>query len=80
MRKSILLYHHTLLTESAHEPCGILRLVRDVFHISGLLRFDTLTHLVEIVLNQDARLAHSLIRPLRELLTPLHIVVSLGET
>ncbi len=55
-------------------------MVRDVFHISGLLRFDALTHVVEIVLNQDARLARSLIRPLRELLTPLHIVVSLGET
>ena len=59
---------------------GILRMVRDVFHISGLLRFDAFTHVVEIVLNQDARLARSLIRPLRELLTPLHIVVSLGET
>jgi hypothetical protein len=59
---------------------GILRRVRDVFHISGLLRFDTLTHVVEVVLNQDARLARSLIRPLRELLTPLHIVGSLGET
>jgi len=59
---------------------GILRMVRDVFHISGLLRFDALTQVVEIVLNQDARLARSLIRPLRELLTPLHIVVNLGQT
>jgi hypothetical protein len=66
------------LPEGAH--CGIMRMVRDVFHISGLLRFDALTQVVEIVLNQDARLARSLIRPLRELLTPLHIVVTLGET
>ncbi len=59
---------------------GLLRMVRDVFHVSGFLCFDTFTHVVEIVLNQDARLARSLIRPLRELLTPLHIVLSLGET
>ena len=62
------------------QQCGILRMVRDVFHISGLLRFDPLTHVVEIVLNQEAHLARSLIRPLRELLTPLDIVVNLGET
>ncbi len=59
---------------------GILRMVRDVFHISGLLRFDLCTHVVEIVLNQDAHLARLLIRSLRELLAPLHIVVNLGET
>src|SRR6266700_8014085 len=59
---------------------GILRMVRDVFHISGLLRFDTLTHVVEIVLNQDAHLARLLIRSLRELLAPFNIVVNVGET
>ena len=59
---------------------GILRMVRDVFHISGLLHFDPLSHVVEIVLNQDAHLARLLIRSLRELLTPLNIVVNLGET
>jgi hypothetical protein len=59
---------------------GILRMVRDVFHISGLLRFDALTQVVEIVLNQSARLARSLICSLQELLAPLHIVISLGET
>ena len=59
---------------------GGLRLVRDVFPISGVLRFDAGTQVIEIVLNRDARLARSLIRPLRELLTPLHIVVNLGET
>ena len=59
---------------------GILRMVRDVFHISGILRFDSLSQVVEIVLNQDAHLARLLIRSLRELLTPLNIVVNLGET
>jgi hypothetical protein len=59
---------------------GGLRLVRDVFHISGLLHFDASTHLLEILLNRDARLARLLIQPLRELLAPLHVVVNLGET
>ena len=59
---------------------GILRMVRDVFHVSGLLRFDASGSVVAIVLNQEACLARSFIRPLRELLAPLHIVVSLGQT
>jgi hypothetical protein len=59
---------------------GILRMVRDVFQISGLLFFDPCTQVVEIVLHQDAHLARFLIRSLRELLAPLNIVVNLGET
>jgi hypothetical protein len=62
------------------QQCGILRMVRDVFHISGLLCLDACGSVVALVLNQDARLAHVLIRPLRELLAPLQIVVNLGET
>jgi hypothetical protein len=66
------------LPEGAH--CGILRMVRDVFHMSGLLHFDPFSHVREIVLNQHARRAHVLIRPLRELLAPSQIVINLGET
>ena len=77
---NVVIWARKWLTSPQIHHCGILRMVRDVFHISGLLRFDAWTHVVEIVLNQDARLARSLIRPLRELLTPLPIVVSLGET
>jgi hypothetical protein len=66
------------IAEGPH--CGIVRMVRDVFHISGFLCFDAFHHVVEIVLNQHSHRAHSLIRPLRELLTPLHIVISLGGT
>jgi hypothetical protein len=66
------------IAEGPH--CGMLRMVRDVFHASGFLYFDAFHHVVEIVLNQHSHRAHSLIRPLRELLTPLHIVISLGET
>src|SRR5258707_1509285 len=62
------------------QQCGILRMVRDVFHVSGFLCFDAFGSVVAIVLNQDARLARSLAQSLRALLAPLHIVVSLGET
>jgi hypothetical protein len=58
----------------------ILRMVRDVFHVSGLLCFDACGSVVAIVLNQEACLARSFIRPLQALLAPLHLVVSLGET
>lgn len=66
------------LPEGPH--CGMLRMVRDIFHISGFLCFDPLDHVVKIVLNQHAYRACKLIPPLQELLTPLHIVVTLGET
>ncbi len=44
---------------------GILRMVRDVFHVSGLLRFGAFGSVVEIVLNQRACLARSFIHPLQ---------------
>ncbi len=59
---------------------ALLPMVRDVFHVSGLLRFDASGSVVEIVLNQQASLAHSFLRPLQTLLTPLCVVVTLGET
>ncbi len=62
------------------QHCGILRMVRDVFHVSGFLCFDAFGSVVAIVLNQAARLARLLAQSLRALLPPLHIVVSLGET
>ena len=61
-------------------PNILLRMVRDVFHVSGLLRFDASGSVVEIVLNQQACLARSFIRPLQALLAPLRVVVILGET
>lgn len=59
---------------------GPLRMVRDVFHVSGLLLFDPSGVVVEIVLNQQACLAHSFLHSLQCLMAPLEIVVSLGET
>ena len=66
------------IAEGSH--CGMMRMVRDIFHISGFLSFDAGHCIVAIVLNQHSRRAHQLILPLRELLTPLHIVINLGET
>jgi hypothetical protein len=67
----------------AQEPLkhyGPLRMVRDVFHISGFLRWDSCGHLVEVVLNQDSLLAHRILFPLRQLLAPMHVAINLGKT
>ena len=55
-------------------------MVRDVFHISGFVRWDACGHLVEIVLNQDALLARRLLFSLRQLLAPMHVAINLGQS
>ena len=77
---NVVVWARRWLSSQKIQRCGTLRMVRDVFHVSGLLRFDACGSVVAIVLNQEACLARSLICSLQELLTPLHIVVSLGET
>jgi hypothetical protein len=77
---NVVVWARRWLTSPQIQRCGILRMVRDVFHVSGLLRFDACGSVVAIVLNQEACLARSFLRPLQALLAPLHIVVSLGET
>jgi len=59
---------------------GILRMVRDVFHVSGFLVLDAPCHIVQIVLNQAAPLTPILVDSLRVLLAPAHIAVNSGET
>lgn len=59
---------------------GIVRLVRDLFHISGRILFDAEGHIVQIVLNQAAPLVRVLAHALRPLLAPTHIAITLGET
>ncbi len=76
---NVVVWARRWLSSPPIQHCGMLRMVRDVFHVSGLLRFGASDSMVEIVLNQEACLARSFIRPLQELLTPFHIVVSLGE-
>jgi hypothetical protein len=60
---------------------GLLRLVRDVGHTSGVVVLDRTTgHPRQIVLNSAAALALGLAAALRMLLAPEHVAVTLGET
>ena len=59
---------------------GMLRMVRDVFHVSGFLLFNQAGHVQQIILNQHAPLACFLVHSLRDILSPLHISVHLGQT
>jgi hypothetical protein len=58
---------------------GMLRLVRDVLHITGQIGLDAHGHVVGIVLNQAAPLVGGLMVALQALLAPAHVAVSLGE-
>jgi hypothetical protein len=58
---------------------GILRLVRDVFRISGFVVRDAGGRLIAVVLNEAAPLAHGLAAALCQLLAPLHVAVTLGQ-
>jgi len=77
---NVVVWARRWLSSQKIQHYGLLRMVRDVFHVSGLLRFDVSGSVVEIVLNQESCLAHSFIRPLQSLLAPLCVVVTLGET
>jgi Transposase DDE domain group 1 len=58
---------------------GLLRLVRDVWHISGFVERDGHGHLTRIVLNQLAPVARGLGMALRQLLAPTQVVINLGQ-
>jgi Transposase DDE domain group 1 len=59
---------------------GLMRLVRDVWQISGFVERDGHGHLTRIVLNQFAPLARELGLALRGLLAPMPVVVNWGQT
>jgi hypothetical protein len=59
---------------------GTLRMVRDVFHVSGFLVTDVTDHIVQIVLNQTAPLASVLVDSFQRLLAPGHVAINLGQT
>ncbi|MHC4336125.1 MAG: transposase [Planctomycetota bacterium] len=59
---------------------GMLRMVRDVFHVSGQLVFDHQHRIVQIRLNPMDPLAQGLLSGFGALLESEHIVVTLGET
>ena len=66
-----------------HQPrlahYGMLRMVRDVFHITGQIGLDAHGHVVWIVLNQAAPLVRGMVTALQAVLAPAHIAVRLGE-
>ena len=71
--------HHWLASPALHHY-GTVRMVRDVFHMSGFLLTDAFGQVVQIVLNQAAPLAPALILPLRHLLAGAQVAVNLGQT
>ena len=58
---------------------GMLRMVRDVFQVSGLLVFSQANQISGIILNQAAPLAGGLATALLDLLEPQQVSVTLGE-
>src|SRR5712692_1638022 len=70
---------HWLASPALHH-FGTVRMVRDVFHISGFLLTDACGQVVQIVLNQAAPLAPALVLPLRHLLLCAQVAVNLGQT
>src|SRR5712692_4721364 len=70
---------HWLASPALHH-FGTVRMVRDVFHISGFLLTDACGQVVQIVLNQAAPLASALVDPLRKLLLCAQVAVNLGQT
>jgi hypothetical protein len=67
---NVVVWAHRWLAVPQLQHYGILRMVRDVFHVSGFLCMDALDQVSHIVLNQDALLARLLVNSLRELLAP----------
>ena len=59
---------------------GMKRMVRDLFHISGILSFDRHGRLCAIALLSASSLAKLMLLPLHHLLSPFHIAVSLDKT
>ena len=77
---NVILWARRWLAAVPLQQYGILRMVRDVLHISGFLVFDAGGQIIQLVLNQAAPLAPVLVQPLRGLLAPTHIAVNLGQT
>lgn len=59
---------------------GVLRMVRDVYHVCGFVEIGAKDAIKRIVLNGAAAWARRCANPLRALLKPEHVRVSLGET
>jgi hypothetical protein len=77
---NVILWARRWLASPALQQYGMLRMVRDVFHISGFLLLDACGQVVQLVLNQAAPLAPALVDPLCLLLARTHVAVNLGQT
>jgi len=77
---NVIIWARRWLASPALQHYGMLRIVRDVFHISGFLLTDALGQVVQIVLNQAAPLAPALVDPLCALLARTHVAVNVGQT
>ncbi len=77
---NVIIWARRWMASPALRQYGMLRMVRDVFHISGFLVTDALGQVVQLVLNQAAPLAPALVDPLCVLLARTHVAVNLGQT
>ena len=59
---------------------GARRMVRDLFHVSGLLEFDEAGEVLRITLNRAAPVARELAQALTKLLTPEAVEIRVGAT
>jgi hypothetical protein len=77
---NVIVWARRWLARPTLQHYGMLRMVRDVFHISGFLLTDAFGQVTQVVLNQAAPLASALVHPLRQLLADAHVAVNLGQT
>src|SRR5260370_3671 len=76
---NVVVWSRAFLAASPLQHYGTLRMVRDVFHVSGFLVMDTPGQkIVQIVLNQAAPLAPPLVGSLHRLLAPAQFAIQLG--
>jgi hypothetical protein len=79
---NVILWTRNWLAESASslQGYGMLRMVRDVFHISGFLLLDAWGRIRQVVLNHLAPLASVLLAPFQELFAYEHVSITLAQT
>jgi hypothetical protein len=81
-----LAYNLTAWTRNGLAACqptlrqfGMLRMVRDAFHIPGTIAFDTHGHIVAVTLNQAHALASTFVLALGSFLARDGTVANLGQ-
>jgi len=77
---NVIVWARRWLASRALHQYSILCMGRDVFHISGFLLIDALGRVFQVILNQAAPLAPTLVDPLCALLARTHMAVNLDQT